>query len=486
MSSTPHAAAALEPVAAAVAACFARTGDDLARRPGVVALSGGADSTALLLALADRARRTGTALVAAHLDHGLDPDAPRRARAAAALARRLGVACEVSRHPPAAPRRPGESAEAAARRRRYAFLTAVARRHGAGWVATGHHRDDQAETVVLRLLYGSGLAGLAGIAPRRPLVPGVLLLRPLLGLGRRELEAAAAAAGLAAVRDPTNGDLAVPRNRVRHLLLPALRAAAAGGAPLDHRLARLAAAARGAGAALDATLTRRLAPRPLADGASVDLSALADLPPALLAPALALLHRAVGLAYPPPAAAVAELERQLAARRRHGGAVGCCCGGAWRWAVRGDRLALLRRRERAAAPAAFSYTLRVPGELEIRELGLRVRLRRAAIAPWMFRGAPDRAGLDLPLAPGDTVTVRSRRPGDRLHPLGAAGSRRLKEVLIDRRVPRRRRGLLPLVCLGARGERIAWVPGVTVDESFRLPAPSREGGAVWVAEMVSR
>jgi tRNA(Ile)-lysidine synthase len=154
----------------------------------------------------------------------------------------------------------------------------------------------------------------------------------------------------------------------------------------------------------------------------------------------------------------------------------CDCGGGWRWEDDGRRFLLRRARPRVAP---FSYTLAAPGELEIPELGLRLRLFCAPVQPWMFRGSARRAGLALPLAAGERVTVRSRRPGDRLQPLGAPGRRRLKEVLVDRRVPHRLRDRLPLVCLGERGERIAWVPGVTVDERYRLGA----GPLAWVAEL---
>lgn len=94
----------------------------------------------------------------------------------------------------------------------------------------------------------------------------------------------------------------------------------------------------------------------------------------------------------------------------------------------------------------------------------------------MFTGAPCRAGLALPLVAGDRVTVRNRRPGDRLHPLGSSGSRKLKEVLVDRRVPRSQRERIPLLCVG---DRIAWVPGVTIDQGFRI----RGGAAAWVATL---
>ncbi len=108
---------------------------------------------------------------------------------------------------------------------------------------------------------------------------------------------------------------------------------------------------------------------------------------------------------------------------------------------------------------------------------MRVRIGRRAVEPWMFEGSPHRAALALPLVEGDRVTVRNRRPGDRLHPLGASGSRRLKDVLIDRRVPRHERERLPLLCVGGR---IAWAPGVTIDERFRLDGHA----TAWVAEVV--
>jgi tRNA(Ile)-lysidine synthase len=96
----------------------------------------------------------------------------------------------------------------------------------------------------------------------------------------------------------------------------------------------------------------------------------------------------------------------------------------------------------------------------------------------MFSGSADRAGLALPLLEGDLVTIRNRRPGDRIHPLGGSGSRRLKEVLIDRRVPRHVRERLPLLVVG---ERIAWAPGVTIDQRFRLAGEA----TAWVAEVAT-
>jgi tRNA(Ile)-lysidine synthase len=266
--------------------------------------------------------------------------------------------------------------------------------------------------------------------------------------------------------DPTNHDLGVPRNRLRAALLPALRAAEP---DLDARLAAVAAAALGARGRLRAALTKRLALGEEPGSAALSLPAFRALPPPLDAVALALLHAAAGAGLPPAAAARRELARQLALGRR----VACDAGDGWRWEVEATRLRLF------APPARtppFAYTLRVPGEVFLPELSTILRLRRRPAAGWMFEGSPHRAGLALSLSEGDEVVVRSRRPGDRVQPLGAPGRRRLKDILIDHHVPRRERDRLPLLVVAGR---VAWVPGVTVDESCRLTDEPRP----WVAEL---
>ena len=431
----------------------------------IAAFSGGADSTALLWGLRELAARRGAWLVAAHLDHGLDAGGAKRAASAALTAAHLGIPFVLERRSVPSLRRSGESPEAAARRVRYDFLEEIRRERGARYTATGHHRDDQAETVLLRLLYGSGIEGLAGVRPAHGAV-----VRPLLGLPRTVLRGAVAEAGLPILEDPTNEDLEIPRNRVRHRLLPAL------GAELAPRLAGLAERARRASLVLEERLGEHLGVSPLMDaeeGVAVDRQAFAALPPPLLAAALAALHRRAGAPYPAGEAARSELLRQMGA----GGRVVCDCGAGWRWAMEGDFLTLRRTPTRERVPD-FTYTLEIPGELEIPELAVRVGLHHRPVEPWMFTGASDRAGLALPSVPGDRVTVRNRRPGDRLHPLGSSGSRRLKEILVDRRVPLAERERLPLLCVGGR---IAWVPGVTIDQSFRI----RTEATAWVVSLNS-
>ena len=184
----------------------------------VVGLSGGADSVALTDALASLRRRRGFRLVAAHLDHGLRPGSAEDAAFCHALCEALEVPL---RGGSARVRERAESEkgglEQAARRERYSFLRRVKVDEGASFVAVAHTLDDQAETLLLRLLRGAGATGLAGMRPRSG-----DLLRPLLAVSRAHVVEHLHERGLSWREDPTNQDTALLRNRVRHELLPYL------------------------------------------------------------------------------------------------------------------------------------------------------------------------------------------------------------------------------------------------------------------------
>jgi tRNA(Ile)-lysidine synthase len=185
----------------------------------LVAVSGGADSTALLAALASVAPESGIALAAAHLDHGLrGAESAADARHVEALCERLGVTLTVARIDARARMRArGLTGEAGLRTLRREFLLRAARRAGAGSIATAHTADDQLETVLLRLMRGTGLDGLGAIRPRHG-----RFIRPLLGATRQQVEADLRAAGLAWREDATNRGLEHARNRVRHVVIPAM------------------------------------------------------------------------------------------------------------------------------------------------------------------------------------------------------------------------------------------------------------------------
>ncbi|QHL90756.1 tRNA lysidine(34) synthetase TilS [Sphingomonas changnyeongensis] len=174
-----------------------------------IAVSGGPDSLALLLLAA--AERPGQ-VRAATVDHGLRAEAAAEAAAVGAVCARLGVAHDVLQV------RVAGSVQAGARDARYQALAGWAADHGLSHVATAHHADDQAETLVMRLARGAGLAGLAGIRRERPLAPGITLIRPVLDWRRAELRAVVDAAGIMPAADPSNDDPRFDRTHARRLM----------------------------------------------------------------------------------------------------------------------------------------------------------------------------------------------------------------------------------------------------------------------------
>ncbi len=405
----------------------------------LVGLSGGADSTALLYLLHTLAPEWQLRLHALHVDHRLRADSAADAEAARDLARRLGVPAAVE---PVTVERRG-SLEAAARAVRYAALGRYAERIHADRIAVGHTADDQAETVLMRLLEGAGVRGLAGIPPVRGRI-----IRPLLALRRRALTAVLEQAGLTWREDPTNRDRTFFRNRVRHQILP--RLAAAHDADVVGTLTRMAARAREAVDTLEqvaaAELTRLASEE--ADALTLPRAALAALPPPVAGEVLRQATARLGSRTPLRAWAHRGLARLLASpppRRafRLGGVS---------IEVSGSLLRLERARPRPlpARPVA------VPGAVALPEIGLVLEARLRPAADSAVPVERDRVVFDADLVDGPLV-VRARRHGDRFHPFGAAGERRLKTFLIDAKVPRWERDRVALV--EAAGV-IIWVGGL--------------------------
>jgi tRNA(Ile)-lysidine synthase len=426
---------------------FARRNDILRPGPLVLAVSGGTDSTALALVMAELAAEFGLVLHVAHFDHRTRPrDAAADAAFVASLADRIGAPVRVGRA-----ERPTKS-ENEARRERYAFLRRVAESVGATAIATGHTRDDQAETVLLHLARGSGLVGLAGM---RPLRAGIA--RPLLAIGRAETEAMCRAAGIRPREDPSNRSLRFARNRIRLKVLPELEAI---NPQVRAALARFAEAAAEAETILGAS----------ASDASRDPGV--DPTPGATGPAT--LVRAID---------VRALPRDRVPRER-------ALASAWRAAMR----TTLTTRHRTALMALAASTdgsrrLDLPGGAAIREYSA----LRFVPAQALSRRAPDAPRRDpTPLERGATVewhgwrialgmeedglrytgriegpaaglAVRGRRPGDRV------ARTKLQDVFVDRKVPSRLRDTWPVITLN---DEVVWVPGLT-------PAP--RGGRTRIA-----
>ena len=393
---------------------------DLGAREFCVAFSGGADSTALLAALA-RLRRPGFALRAVHVNHQLQPAATRWSAHCRGVARALGVPLQVRRIVVA--RRRGESLAAAARTARYRALAAALR--PGELLLTAHQQDDQLETVLLQLLRGAGVAGLAAM-PAVAAFGATLQVRPLLNFPGAALRAWLRAQRLDWVEDASNLDERFDRNYLRQRVLPALRARWPAAAATAARRARPGAEAQGL---LDALAAADVAAAAL--GTALSAAALRRLPPARRRNALRHWIAGHGVP-PPPAARLTEMAGALLDARADAQPEVCFAG------VRVRREAqLLTLGPRAPAPPAVR--------------GLRWRWRRGPLH-WPGGGqlslaADARGALDLAaLAP--VLTVRSRGGGERLRPRSGGPRRPLKGLLQEARVPVEERARLPLIFSG--------------------------------------
>jgi tRNA(Ile)-lysidine synthase len=436
----------------------------------LVALSGGPDSVALLHLLMELERAGELAVAgAAHVNHqlrGADADADEAF--CRQLAAGLALPLEVGRADVRAlARDEGRSIEDAARRARYAFLDAAADRLSAEVIAVGHSLDDQAETFLLRLVRGAGPRGLAGIRPRAGRV-----VRPLLDIRRSELRAYASERGLTFREDATNADVSVPRNRVRHELIPYLETHLSTG--IVEVLAREAAIARQDEEHFHRQAIDLAGSVVLRDGPQGCAFRLQPDVPAALASRVARM----ALESVPGAGFIGyeQIERFLEFAR-HGRPGASLSLPGITVTHRGDMLALApagARSRQAAATNSFRYPLSIPGEVILGSQGwaISAALLENGVCPPSEKGvcppfvAAVAGDLEQPLA------VRSRRDGDRFHPQGLGGrGKKLQDFFVDRKIPRESRDLVPLVVDGA--DRIVWVVGQSVDEGFRVTGPSR-------------
>ncbi|MEW5981758.1 MAG: tRNA lysidine(34) synthetase TilS [Acidobacteriota bacterium] len=434
----------------------------------LAAVSGGSDSVGLLVALADLAGPLRFTLVGlAHLNHQLrGVDSEGDEAFCRRLAARLGLACEVGH---ADVRKLSlvqrTSIEVAARTARYRFLDEAARRLSADLVATGHTRDDQAETMLLHLFRGAGRRGLGGIPPRRG-----RFVRPLLEVGRQEVRALASDRGFDYREDATNADRAILRNWIRHGLLPLLNERLGG--ELAATLARQSRLLREEDEYLD-SLARQSMPavvRSLDPGrgrSRLDAAGLRELPRALARRVLRLAADDLGVR-PSPGAPQIEAALDLAAVQATAGAADLP---GLRVERNGETVVLLsgglpRDRE----TRSFRYDMQVPGRLEAATEGFVLEARLEPYHAQVFdkndlATGPDRAMIDAACAAGG-LRVRSRKPGDALVPLGMTGRRKLQDVLVDRKVPREARDRVPVIVDG--DDAIVWVAGIVQSEHSRV------------------
>lgn len=431
----------------------------------VIGVSGGVDSMVLLSLFLGLRRRYRLSLHVAHLDHGLRGS--ESADAASFVARHCeahGLPATITTADGAMLRsRSGGSLQNAARTLRYRFIEQVADGRGATKIAIGHHRDDQAETVLMNLLRGSGKRGLGGIPPVRGRI-----IRPLIECSREEIEAYARRREVPHVEDSSNHLLSYRRNRIRLQLLPEL---AKGYNP---RVADALASAAAIFAAEDALLTAMTEEQlPAMLISRSDREVILSVPRASTAPAglrRRILRRSAqflrggrpGFSY----RQTLGLDRLLLAEEDRGGLQ---LPGGIRATKDGDRL-ILSLREDGVRDTGLAIALALSGQTELPACALTLQtdlVERGGEGglvddPWTALMDADCAGREL--------IVRFWEPGDRFVPLGMRGRKKLQDFFVDAKVPHDRRWTVPLVVAGGQ---IAWVVGFRVDERFKVTDATR-------------
>lgn len=419
--------------------------DDLGPGPLVIAVSGGADSLALLFAASAIEHAMGRDLVVAHFSHGIRKTAERReATLVKRIAKELGLAVIHGRADVS-------PSEALARKARYEFLASASSASGAAAVVTAHTQDDQAETLLLRLTRGSGLRGAGAIREfsiREVEGSSLALLRPLLSNSRAETVATCAEQRVTPAKDGTNRSLKYARNRIRHRVLRELEEV--------NPAARQALSRFAAGAQVDSDF--------LDDLASDAVEGVEERSPGIVAWPASALHDV------PTPLLVRVLQRGLVAVSGEGSTlsqqqitaavdlVNQAEGGSLDF---GDGVRLLVEQGRikltghADAHPLHATRLAIPGSTIVRGWIIDVIVTEH-VDPW--GGDPWRAVMDLRKL-GKDVVVRSREPGDRMQLSERVGPVSLQNLLVNAKMPRSDRDSLPLI-VGSRG--IAWVAGVRI------------------------
>jgi len=437
----------------------------------LVGVSGGPDSVALLHVLKEISPLFGLTLHVAHLNHGFrGREAEADAVFVGSLAREWGIEYTKGEYDvPALIKKTGMSPQDAAHEARFSFFRRVAARVGANKIALGHNLDDQAETVLIHLIRGGGMEGLGGMRPCRG-----DLIRPLITVTRQQIEQYVQDHNLKTVTDSSNFKSIYVRNRVRLELVPLLQTF---NPAIKRVLAQTADLIRGEADCLDELADRAMervrSAGSIAEGESLSLTGLAAEP-------LGLQRRIIRRAY----AELAGTARGLSfhhindvlalAEKETGSRLNLPRG----VIVRKDYHTLeLSAGEKVDPVPDFKYPLPVPGCILIPELRVEVfaKVLPATELPegeWYseeavpFRQAVlDFQRVSLPLF------VRRRRHGDRFRPFKGRGEKKLKEIMIDRKIPRPQRDRIPLV---ASENTIYWVPGITVADGCQVTGDTRQ------------
>jgi tRNA(Ile)-lysidine synthase len=418
----------------------------------LVGLSGGGDSVALTHALIELRGRSGLKLAAAHLNHQLrGADSDRDEEFVRAMCARLGIELIVERADDLGSSQSKANLEERARDARREFLSRAADRIGADFIALGHNRDDQAETVLMRLMRGAGAAGMAAMAERGP----GRLLRPMLSISRAELRDYLNARAIPFVEDSTNESRDVLRNRIRHNLMPTLERDYAPG--VAGRLFALADEMRAvdelvaAAAATELVAMRERG----ADGAALEIARFRSLNRAVQGGVIRqFLTERLGTLRKISRSHI-EAIRDLVLEG--GPSASVDIPGGWRAHRQYNLLQLIPAAAAHDAGNGFEVAIALDGVTIVEPAGFKFDAATIAAAAASMPDSLSIAIFDAAKVGDGNLVARNFVPGDRISPIGMRGTRKVHDVFVDRRLPRVRRRRFPMVMIQGR---IAWIPGL--------------------------
>ncbi|MBS3766183.1 tRNA lysidine(34) synthetase TilS [Candidatus Bipolaricaulota bacterium] len=435
----------------------------------LISVSGGIDSTVLLHVLSDLKEEFELELSVAHLDHGIRGQASARdAEFVRKEAKKMGLDSTIGKRPvEEVSEEKNLSLEEAAREIRYEFLSEVSEDLNSDYVALGHNRDDQAETILMHVIRGSGLRGLGGIEEVRG-----SYIRPLLKTSREEIKDYASAEELDYRRDGTNRDTSYTRNRIRHELIPELEGNY--NPKIKETLTGLGSLAKEAQSFISgkaAELRKEIRTKKDEPGVHFSRDGLSG---AHLYLKKVTIRQLIKEAKGDLKDVNSDHVRQVAEKLEEKPA---------RTRLDLPGITFILRREVGCfaknfseeTMGSFSYQIDHEDKLKLEEAGMELQFE---VTPDPEKFNPDNFSADSLTEVVDwgkverSIVVRNREPGDSFRPLGMDGEKKLKDFFIDSKVPYERRDRVPLVC---DSRSIIWVVGYQIDDRYRIRTQTNKG-----------
>ncbi len=421
----------------------------------VAAISGGADSMVLLHLLDKLKNELSIELIVAHLNHNLrGRESLRDFNSVKRAASRLGLKFEGKTLKKGELKAGKMSLQEAARAKRLKFLEGAAKKYGAGRIALGHTADDQAETVIMRLLKGSSLTGLKGIPPVRG-----LYIRPLIGITRKDIEAYAGKEGIGYVVDSSNLTAKYLRNDIRLKLIPYLKRNY--NPNITETLSRTASVLKEDDDFIGSEAQKFFPKVSLGkgDGAiTLERKAMLKLHKAVLA---RILLKTIGSLIPNPDVYSSHFRSFFDVLEGKDPSASLTLPNGVRIFREYERIIVSRRKAKAKKP--FSVVLKVPGVTKVS--GGYFKAEILDIAPEPLGRGEETAYFDASLTGRGPLMARAFKPGDRIVPFGMKGHKKVKEVFIDKKIPLGQRASMPLV---VSGKDVLWIPGVRRSGLFKV------------------